>query len=360
MPVSKLSHNQQIQAIVDWISPYPSDDHEPEDFSGPLRDAWCAVQDAPYRGDDPASFKQVCIGRLSEIPCLAGSDLLDQIRIGTPSARIHDRNLYEIGQTLAPIQWLWEQWLPIGMLSMLAARPGTGKSLVALDFIRMILSGSPWPDGTPQPCPGANCIYVDAENVPSILNQRAEAWETWGMDRRRVWPLLADDDDVIVSLADPKYARRLEGMADRLKPALIVVDSLRDILPNGESAIEDVRDVLALLSGISVHCQCAVMLIHHLRKGTQSGQAALFDTVDLDQVSGSGYIGGRARVIMGLCKVQTSSVLDKNGPRKLEVVKTNLGVYPEDIGIDFQQIPPDGLRLVYGAAPQRYEESSAA
>ena len=29
-------------------------------------------------------------------------------------------------------------------------------------------------------------------------------------------------------------------------------------------------------------------------------------------------------------------------------------------GAGFQQIPPDGLRLVYGAAPQRYEESSAA
>jgi hypothetical protein len=149
------------------------------------------------------------------------------------------------------------------------------------------------------------------------------------------------------------------NMAFRLRPGLIIVDSLRDILPAGESNVEDVRATLAFLSNLATANDTAVLLIHHLRKSSNSGQLALLDTIDLDQVSGSGYIGGRARVVLGLTKVQTREEPDKNGPRKIEVVKTNLGEYPPDMGITFEKMPPDGLRLLWTAnAPKRYSEDA--
>ena len=266
-------------------------------------------------------------------------------------------SLLELAETLQPIAWLWENWLPVGMISMLAARPGTGKSLVALDLCRRIIAGEAWPDGSTQTRPGASCIYVDAENVPAILNKRAVEWERWGMDRRRIYPVIPDQEHDIVNLGDDHYRDLLWNMAYKLQPALIIVDSLRDILPAGESAVEDVRSTLAFLSNLAVQNSAAVLIVHHLRKGQQSGQLALFDSIDLDQVSGSGYIGGRARVIMGLTKVQTGPKPDKNGPRKLEVVKTNLGEYPADMGITFEKAPPDGLRLNWTeTAPERYQE----
>lgn len=357
-----LTRQVQLQVIVDWMHDAEFErDYDVDEFTGPLQKAWQAVKFAPYQDGQPDLFRQICLAKLKDVLKTPEElALLGRILSGTPSSEIHYRNLHEIGESLVPVRWLWENWLPIGMLSMLAARPGTGKSLVALDLMRKIIAGEAWPDGCPQPCPGADCIYVDAENVPAILNQRAVQWEQWGMDRRKIWPLLADEDDILVSLASPKYADRLADMCHRIKPALVVVDSLRDILPAGESAVEDVRSVLALLSAISVESNCAVTVIHHLRKGPQSGQMALFDSIDLDQVSGSGYIGGRARVVLGLTKVQTGAALDKNGPRKLEVIKTNLGVYPKDIGVTFEQVPPDGLRLVYGQPPKRYEDRSEA
>jgi len=240
---------------------------------------------------------------------------------------------------------------------MLAARPGTGKSLVALDLCRRLIAGEAWPDQSTQTRPGASCIYVDAENVPAILNKRAADWEKWGMDRRRIYPLIPKQDHDIVNLGDEEYQDLLWNMAYRIKPALIIVDSLRDILPNGESAVEDVRAVMAYLSNLAVQNSAAVLIIHHLRKGPQSGQLALMDSIDLDQVSGSGYISGRSRVVMGLTKVQTGPKPNKNGPRKIEVVKTNLGEYPEDMGITFEQTPPAGLRLTWTTkAPERYQE----
>ena len=129
------------------------------------------------------------------------------------------------------------------------------------------------------------------------------------------------------------------------------------ILPAGESNIEDVRATLAYLSSLARANACAVLVIHHLRKGSNSGQLALLDNIDLDQVSGSGYIGGRARVVLGLTRVQTTEELDKNGPRKIEVIKTNLGEYPKDMGIVFEKLPPAGLRLAWTAnAPKRYTD----
>jgi hypothetical protein len=354
-----LTRQMQMQIIVDFAAGLPLErEYAPEEFDGHMATAWLVAKAISQSQVPPLpgfynALRQELVRQLKE----DGLTLAGQIERGKPSSNGHAYlSLYDLAPTLRPVSWLWEHWLPSEMLCMLAARPGTGKSLLALDLIRMIISGTNWPDGSPQGCAGSPCIYVDAENVPAILNQRALEWEAWGMDRRKVFPLLADEADIIVDLSTNKYADLLWDMAYRLKPALIVVDSLRDILPAGESALEDVRDTLAFLSSVAVQNHCAVLVIHHLRKGNNSGQLALLDSVDMDQVSGSGHIIGRSRVVMGLTKIQAGPTPDKNGPRKLEVVKTNLGAYPEDIGIVFEQIPPEGLRLVYGEAPTRYQE----
>ena len=46
-------------------------------------------------------------------------------------------------------------------------------SYLALDLVRRIIADEPFPDGVPQPLPGANVIYVDAESVPQIISERA-------------------------------------------------------------------------------------------------------------------------------------------------------------------------------------------
>lgn len=363
MPISKP---HQLQVITRWFQGIPPDkNYEPTDFDEVYAEIWREMQrnEQPEPGDSQEDnpnhdWYWKMRGEISQwaMRFKFGGEAWAKIAsaIDSPPKYL---SLFELAPTLQPITWLWENWLPVGMISMLAARPGTGKSLVALDLCRRVIAGETWPDGSLQTRPAASCIYVDAENVPAILNKRAEEWERWGMDRRRIYPVIPDQDHDIVNLGDDHYRDLLWDMAYRLKPALIIVDSLRDILPAGESAVEDVRSTLAFLSNLAVQNSAAVLIVHHLRKGPQSGQMALFDNIDLDQVSGSGYIGGRARVIMGLTKVQTGPKPDKNGPRKIEVVKTNLGEYPDDLGITFEQTPPVGLKLTWSAnAPQRYQE----
>jgi hypothetical protein len=361
----QLSKHSQLRWFADWFASRPVASYTADQFySGAYRYVWSelAKRKPPKPAAKPAAIWKIFSTLTNDLAVYHGADgeaLLDRLRVLIDPERRFP-NMLELAATLQPVTWLWENWLPIGMLSLLAARPGTGKSLVALDLCRRIIAGDDWPDGSPQPADGSPqpCIYVDAENVPAILNRRAEEWESWGMDRRLLYPVIPAEEDGIVNLGDDRYRDLLMNMAFRLRPGLIIVDSLRDILPAGESNVEDVRATLAFLSNLATANDCAVLLIHHLRKSSNSGQLALLDSIDLDQVSGSGYIGGRARVVLGLTKVQTKEEPDKNGPRKIEVVKTNLGEYPADMGITFEKIPPDGLRLTWTAnAPKRYTDT---
>lgn len=356
----QLNRQRQLTLIANYLQGIPPDRaYHHTDFDRDLAEAWRECDgwalpdpdDAETAGELRFAVQQRILA-YAENGARAWADILAVL---TANAVTY-LSLAELAATLEPITWLWPDWLPIGMISMLAARPGTGKSLVALDLCRRIIAGEAWPDGQLQARTGERCIYVDAENVPSILNARAQQWEQWGMDRTRIYPLIPEQDQDIVNLGGEHYRDLLWSMTYRLKPALIVLDSLRDILPAGESAVEDVRSTMAYLSNLAVQNNTAVLIIHHLRKSANTAQLALFDTIDLDQVSGSGYIAGRARVVMGLTKVQTGPRLDKNGPRKIEVIKTNLGHYPADLGITFEELPPDGLRLLWSTdAPERYE-----
>jgi putative DNA primase/helicase len=356
------SISAQIQDIADWISALELDPKPAvDDFSaGAMRAAWSAIAYLGYDGDD-RSFRERCLAQMR--PVLIGfpngDALYNRIARTNPSTVQHPfPSLLEIADTLQPVQWAWPNWLPIGMLTLLAARPGTGKSLIALDLAQRILAGGQWPDGSPMTRPGASVIYVDGENVPQILNERAANWQ---MDRGNLYLLLPDEDDIILDLGQPRYQDKLAEMAYRLAPALIIIDSLGSIMGKGENAIEDVRQILSYLTRLAAQHGAALLLIHHLRKAS-SGQMSLIDSVDPDMIRGSGHITAMARVAWGLTSVQTGPEPNRNGPRKLEVIKSNLSRYPDPLGITLEPLPDgDAVKPVYALeAPARYEEPTVS
>jgi len=351
----------QIQDIADWINALELDPKPAAaDFApGALSAAWGAIAYLGYNGDD-RSYRERCLAIMK--PVLIGFPNGDALynRIARTNPSTTQRpfpSLEEIADSLQPVQWAWPNWLPIGMLTLLAARPGTGKSLVALDLAHRIISGQPWPDGSPMTRPGAPVIYVDGENVPQILNERATNWQ---MDRGNIYLLLPDEDDIILDLSQPRYQDTLAEMTYRIEPALVIVDSLGSIMNKGENAIEDVRQILAYLTRLGAQNGAALLLIHHLRKANSS-QMSLLDSVDPDMIRGSGHITAMARVAWGLTSVQTGPEPNRNGPRKLEVIKSNLSRYPDPLGITLEPLPDgDAVKIVYALdAPARYQEPTA-
>jgi hypothetical protein len=168
----------------------------------------------------------------------------------------------------------------------------------------------------------------------------------------------------------------------------VVVDSLSSISVRGENNVEDVRDTLGFLGAVAREYQVGLLLIHHLRKRGKGTPA--MDQVTADDFRGSSHIIAMARSVLALSLIQEGAEPDRNGTRRLEVVKTNLSSYPRALGVRFEPVHPpartgpsthrgnpepvpgDGAgsspppphtaspipRVVYGAAPQRYREPS--
>ncbi len=197
-------------------------------------------------------------------------------------------------------------------------------------------------------------IYIDGENIPQVHNERAVAW---GLPREKLYMLLPDEEEMLIDLNTHEDQEILAQMVYRLEPSLVIVDSLGAVMGTGENAVEDVRELLGFLSGLAQHHGAGVLLIHHLRKST-GGQLPLFDTVDPDQIRGSGHITAMARVAWGLTTVQTGARPDPNGPRKLQVIKSNLARHPDPLGITLEPLPGgEHVRVVYDQeAPEAYKE----
>jgi hypothetical protein len=263
-------------------------------------------------------------------------------------------SLQEMSGRFPPVDWLWPSWIPRGMLTLLGAAPGVGKSLVALDLARRIIHGEPFPDGAPVPHPGGNVLIVDAEGAPALLNQRAQAWD---IDRRRLFLMLAPEPGGLIDLADPPQQLQLLRMCRQIRPALVVVDSLAAATARGETSLEAARALLGLLATIACRARVALLLVHHLRKRARSTRAASTPQVVADDLRGSSHISAAARSVLALslpgralpapeppvpvnCRggdisgAGHQSYLD--GPRRLEVVKTNLCRVPPPLTVIFE------------------------
>jgi hypothetical protein len=155
----------------------------------------------------------------------------------------------------------------------------------------------------------------------------------------------------LLDLGCEAHQDTLMQMVHALQPELVVVDSLSSISRKGENNVEDVRAVLGFLVALAREFDVGLLLIHHLRK-----QGKLFrrEAVTLDDFRGSGHITAMARSVLSLSVVQDGPQPDRNGPRHLEVVKTNLCAHPRPLGLVFEPAGPHAPTLRYTSPPRPY------
>ena len=84
---------------------------------------------------------------------------------------------------IRPIDWLWDGYLPRGMLTLLAGLPGCGKSTLSLAFAATVTSAGRWPDGTPMRTLGSVLIWSSEDAADTVLTPRLMAC---GADLSRV------------------------------------------------------------------------------------------------------------------------------------------------------------------------------
>ncbi|MEI7849320.1 MAG: AAA family ATPase [Chloroflexota bacterium] len=340
-----LTEHMQIQAIADRLTGLNFQANT-KDFKFPWQQIWQAIIIAK-----PGEERDALVQVISQLP--NGQDILQKILAANPGYRPPMPSFAEISKYLPPIEWVWDGWIPRGLLTVLGASQGSGKSFVSMDLAHRIIHGKDFPDSSAVKRPGANIIYLDAENVPQILNERTQ---NYGTDQSKLF-LMHPDAGEMIDLGKTKDRDRLSDMAHLLRPELIIVDSLSTIHSGGQNDIEDVRSLIGYLTQLVSSADCGLLLVHHIRKPAGGGQRMMNVDLGMEDLSGSSFITQAARVVIGLHVVQTGNEFDPNGPRAFKMLKNNLGRYPEPLGFSFEPLHPKGVWLKWNTtAPQSYRK----
>jgi putative DNA primase/helicase len=173
------------------------------------------------------------------------------------------------------IEWFWHPFIPLGKLSLLAGKPGQGKSLATAWLAARATTGG---------APG-DAIILSAEDDPEdTVRPRLEAA---GADLDRCWLVGGAEIDV----------QQLGLIADDVPAArLLTIDPVAGFLPSSCNAwkTQDVRRFLEPLRVFAMERRIAVVLVQHLNRRSDSADAMdrIADSAGLPQLCRSVLIWG--------------------------------------------------------------------
>ena len=224
--------------------------------------------------------------------------------------------------TPEPYRWLWQYWLAMGKLHILAGAPGQGKTTIALAMAASISIGGRWPDGSR--CAAGNVLIWSGEDDPAdTLVPRLMAA---GADRARCFFIEGARRDGEVVPFDP--ARDLGQLLEAIEKiggiSLLVIDPVVSAVTGDSHKNTEVRRALQPLVDLAAKCDCAVLGITHFAKGGQGTDPA-------QRVVGSVAFTAVARVVMVAAKVKGDE--EGQDTRILARSKSNIG--PDDGGFQY-------------------------
>lgn len=268
-------------------------------YQPPTRRVTAADYDLPECGNDTESIAACArIDLANGVVLVNGSDL-------TPE----------------PVRWLWQYWLALGKLHILAGAPGQGKTTIALAAMATVTIGGRWPDGTR--CEPGNVLMWSGEDDPAdtLLPRLIAA----GADRSRCYFVQGTRIDGEMQAFDPaRDMAALELQAHAIGGIkLLVVDPVVSAVAGDSHKNTEVRRALQPLVDLASRLDAAVLGISHFSKGGAGSDPA-------SRVVGSIAFTAVARVVLVAAKVKSEDGEDR---RILARGKSNIG--PDDGGFEY-------------------------
>lgn len=185
--------------------------------------------------------------------------------------------------------WLWENRIPIGEITMLAGKAGIGKSTVLTTFASWLTNGKMRGAYYGNPC---HVLYVPNEDsVEKALLPRLMAA---GADLDRVHTLRVTNttDDNSVPLILPEDCERLAQSARQLNAIAVFLDPLSSNMSDKDRNRPEVRQSYERLRRCAEYNNLAIVGNGHLRKGASADL--------LEGILGSSEIGNIVRAGIGI------------------------------------------------------------
>lgn len=246
--------------------------------------------------------------------------------------------LADVAAIIQGVEWLWKGWIPYGMVTLVIAEPGVGKSAFVLGgLLPAVAMGRSFPDGQAGLIHPQKVIWCDTEATHAMTVDRAKEW---GIPPNML--LLPGDDPLeSISIDDKDQLDQLKAHIVREKSPLLVIDSLRSAHGGEENSSQVIGQIMKSLAVIAQSTKCAILLVHHTRK-IPEGQS-----VNSNSSRGSNAATALARSVIALSKPNPG-----DATVRVESVKSNVGKKPEPFGFTIED---DGISFC--DAPSGAEES---
>lgn len=184
-------------------------------------------------------------------------------------------------------KFLIEGAIPERAITLIAGAPGEKKSWIAYAACLSVARGLGWlgfdaPEEGPGPVLVANFDNPTAELGRRFLRLGLRPEDPITFHTR---------DDVRTSdamLRLPDRAQLLQTIVARLRPRLVVIDSLRQAHTVDENSSKEMAEVMAVLKSLTVH-GAAVVVVHHTKKPgpKDDGLGALLSMRGSGEIAGS-------------------------------------------------------------------------
>lgn len=199
-----------------------------------------------------------------------------------------------------PISWLWDGYLPLGKLTLLAGAGGTGKSTIAFALAAVITNAGTWPDGSRCNAAGNVLIWSSEDDPANTIKPRLIAV---GADERRYGVIRGTLDEYGISYPFDA-AKDMDALRDAVSSiggvSLLIIDPIVTAVTGDMHKANDVRRSLQAIVDFAAEMNCAVLGITHFAKGTAGRNSA-------ERVIGSQAFAALARMVLVAAKEEESS-----------------------------------------------------
>jgi hypothetical protein len=169
------------------------------------------------------------------------------------------------------IAWLWDQYIPLGNLSIIEGDPGVLKSTITLDLVARVTTGRDFPDGSPCGAQGGAVLLSAEDSISNTIRPRLEAA---GADLEKVIGLetIRDENNEPRPITFPRDVEYLRAAINEVSATVVIIDPLTAFHDKDVNSYSDtnVRTMLAPLKALAEETGVAIVVVRHWKKGGES------------------------------------------------------------------------------------------